>query len=1265
MTRWTTALCTAALVALATAAPAGEWIPISDTPDPSEATARVIASDITETTIEIEVPGLFFETAGRALDGTPALEIPGSRRINLPGMPDLPTFTCLIAIPDHGGVELSVRTFDERLFADVDIEPTPPFRMEGKEADAALADAAVYGRNALYPTEVASISEPMIMRDLRLVQLRVNPARYNPVTREVVVASRVSVTLNYANGEEINPRTAARSYRSAAFEPIYRSLVANYDQLPTKEIRRGSYLVIANDSFADQLTDFTTWKHRRGVETVLVRLSDIGVSPSAQDIKDFIQNAYDTWDNPPDYVCLIGDRDSGSNGDMPAWFHAGDVTDHPYSELEGSDYLPDVMVGRMAVDTPTGAVVASLKPQVYERDCDAPTDDWYEHALMVAANCCGSPQPTTPRTTKLRVREMLMENAYTQVDTVFWTYAKSGSRTQTEDIQNSINAGVAFVNYRGWGGAPGWYYPQFYTDHINQLSNNRMLPVMTSIVCGTGNFDSGTDPCFGEAWIRAGSPFALKGGPAMIGPSEFWTHTKWNNAIDTGIYEGILNEGIEHFGQSLLRGKMEIYLNFPEYVDPASSDEDGQNVDFYFNVFNLIGDPELVLRTERPGTIVATHDASVPFGQNMLTVHVEDGNGSPVPGAEVIIWKGDEVYEIRTLSGGYNVDVPLGATTQGDAYVTVWATNMKPYVGDVSVDQEDEFVGWNSQGIDDDGSGASSGNGDGVVNPGETIELNVDLKNYGLLTATGVTAGFDSGPPRANSEWVTITPGQTAGYGTMVAGAVASGSNPFVFTVDDGCPNGTEIGFEFTVTEGSRATSVSFARIVVGAPGLEYYSLAIGGDGILDPGETATLVVTLSNGGEMDATSVTGTLVGPTSGLVVLDGDGTYATVAAGERASNSGNPFQVEAESDVAVGHEFTMILELAGDNGLSQFILFPLTVGIPSSDDPIGPDDYGYYAYDDTDTAYDEAPTYSWVEIDPSYGGSGTDLGIADDQTMTVGLPFTFTYYGDDYTEIGVCSNGWIGMGDTPPFHHEFRNWFIPGAPGPDAMIAGFWDDLDPSAGGKVLHRNMGDGRFVIEWSRVPTAYEPYANETFEIILFDPAVYTTETGDGEILFQYHTISNTDTNANYATVGVENHPQTDGVLYTYANIYDDAAATLAGGRAIKFTTDLPDGHDSTDVPDEAIVPRAVILAGNQPNPFNPVTTINYGVPERANVKLEVFDVTGRLVSMLFEGEVDAGYHNTVWDGTNSAGDKVASGVYFARFSALGEESSAKMVLLK
>ena len=62
---------------------------------------------------------------------------------------------------------------------------------------------------------------------------------------------------------------------------------------------------------------------------------------------------------------------------------------------------------------------------------------------------------------------------------------------------------------------------------------------------------------------------------------------------------------------------------------------------------------------------------------------------------------------------------------------------------------------------------------------------------------------------------------------------------------------------------------------------------------------------------------------------------------------------------------------------------------------------------------------------------------------------------------------------------------------------------------------------------------------------------------------------------------------------------------------------------------------------------------------------LAVFDLAGRRVVTLVDREVEAGRHEVVWNGTNEAGDPVASGVYFSRLMAMGEEHSAKMVLLK
>ena len=107
-------------------------------------------------------------------------------------------------------------------------------------------------------------------------------------------------------------------------------------------------------------------------------------------------------------------------------------------------------------------------------------------------------------------------------------------------------------------------------------------------------------------------------------------------------------------------------------------------------------------------------------------------------------------------------------------------------------------------------------------------------------------------------------------------------------------------------------------------------------------------------------------------------------------------------------------------------------------------------------------------------------------------------------------------------------------------------------------------------------------------------------------------------------------------------------------GRTLLFETD----------PIE--IPAATLrLLGNHPNPFNPSTTIRYEIPARCRVALGVYDVGGRLVARLVDGMQDAGVHEVRWDGLDTAGGPVASGVYFSRLSAGKQSVTGTMVLLR
>jgi tetratricopeptide (TPR) repeat protein len=98
---------------------------------------------------------------------------------------------------------------------------------------------------------------------------------------------------------------------------------------------------------------------------------------------------------------------------------------------------------------------------------------------------------------------------------------------------------------------------------------------------------------------------------------------------------------------------------------------------------------------------------------------------------------------------------------------------------------------------------------------------------------------------------------------------------------------------------------------------------------------------------------------------------------------------------------------------------------------------------------------------------------------------------------------------------------------------------------------------------------------------------------------------------------------------------------------------------------DDDNMPADYALFTNYPNPFNPSTTIRFQLPARCNVSLFIYDVTGREVKTLVSGDMDAGNYSVVWNGEDSEGRPVASGVYIVRMQAGYFTQTQKAVLLK
>ena len=96
----------------------------------------------------------------------------------------------------------------------------------------------------------------------------------------------------------------------------------------------------------------------------------------------------------------------------------------------------------------------------------------------------------------------------------------------------------------------------------------------------------------------------------------------------------------------------------------------------------------------------------------------------------------------------------------------------------------------------------------------------------------------------------------------------------------------------------------------------------------------------------------------------------------------------------------------------------------------------------------------------------------------------------------------------------------------------------------------------------------------------------------------------------------------------------------------------------------EKISPSTFNLFQNHPNPFNPVTQINYQLSKNRHIRIEVYDMMGKLVKTLVNEFQTPGYRSIRWNGQNFENQKVSSGVYFYSLQSESSNATKKMILL-
>jgi minor extracellular serine protease Vpr len=146
-----------------------------------------------------------------------------------------------------------------------------------------------------------------------------------------------------------------------------------------------------------------------------------------------------------------------------------------------------------------------------------------------------------------------------------------------------------------------------------------------------------------------------------------------------------------------------------------------------------------------------------------------------------------------------------------------------------------------------------------------------------------------------------------------------------------------------------------------------------------------------------------------------------------------------------------------------------------------------------------------------------------------------------------------------------------------------------------------------------------------------------------------------------------------DSILVRYEDVTTGTRSSLFTGGVwsaqtynIRIRSIITSTSGLSDVENlAALQPLDYHLNQNYPNPFNPSTTIEYGIPVKGFVRLQIFDVLGRLVATLVDDHQDAGVYRTTWRGTSNRGIALSSGVYFYRLESGNFSKTARMLLLK
>jgi hypothetical protein len=1217
---------------------------------------------------------------------------------NTVGDPKLPVFHRLIEVPLHAGfsVQITREKYKEYDLSSYGIlAPVIPAQapLSKNITDPAqvpfILNSTVYQKDEWVGSPVVKITPVGILRSLNLARLDISPVWYNPVTGKLRVYEQLDVTVSFTNADV----AATLQLKKDTWSPYFSNLtngVSNFKQMPDSLITHApvTYVIISPSTFQNALQPFIAWKKKKGFRVIEGYTSNPAVGTTTTSIKNYLEGLYNTPPagyQKPSFVLFVGDV-----AQVPAWTTNGHPSDLYYCDYT-SDNIPEVFYGRFSAST-----LAQLQPYIdktleYEQYL-MPSDNFLGEASMIAGAdpnngpLYGNGQINYGTSTYFNSAHNILSHTYLQPEPSGGNY--------TNSIHQDVSNGVCYSNYTAHGSEAGWADPSFVISDIAALQNNHKYCLMVGNCCKTSNFGAN---CFAEEVTRA----ANKGALGYIGCSDYsyWDEDYWwacgfkavtTNPVYSAQHLGAYDVTFHDHGEPtskwfVTQGQMVVGGNLA--VEESSS---GMKL-YYWETYCLMGDPSLSVYFSAPPPVAATYTSPVLVGESSLTVTTE-------PHAYVALTINDTtLLDAECADSTGIVNLAFSPLTSPDSLsLVITKQNRKPFIGFVQViPATGPYVILNSYTVND----SVGGNHDHDADYCEAIQLNVTVKNIGVLEASNIAGTLST--PDTN---VIIT-SANFNFGNLLPGGTVTGENAFAMTIKDYVPDQHNVFCTLLLTDGTNEWT-STLILILNAPVLNIGTVTVldpapGGNanGILDPGESATLKILTNNIGHAASSNTIAHLTVPASSapyILITNPDTYIGTLNTGTLNYAF---FDVITNGITPAGTPVNLDYRVTGGN-ISQYVTED-SIHLMIGQTPV-------FLMGNTTTTTCSGKFYD-------SGGEASNYSDNESYTYTFnpgtsGAKIRAVFSAFDVEPETNCGYDWMkvfnGPDITSPLLGTYCGTTVPGplesTTGPltfqfssdyNVNMTGWTADISCAGGPLNIAANAfppyvcqgsssqlvaivtgGSGNYTYQWT--PSTY--LDNPTSRTPVSTPAAnisYTVTVNDGSSSLTSGTVSltvhalpptpvitlNGSTLTSSSATG--NQWYLNGAMIPGATT--PVYSPTASGQYYVVVSDPVTGCPSQPSNSINFLLTGIDALGADrqvsvyPNPFRDKITITYLLQDAGTVKISLFDAFGKEVRVIVNSELqNPGKHTA-----EIAGSSLGSGVYILKIQTSTYSVSKKVIL--